>query len=84
MLRNVKVALGNTRLNAQKCSEILRNAKVFGHFGHPKKEISIVQVINEKDILCERVFCLYSCFIINGIKNIGEVEKLGYKENMRY
>ena len=80
MLRNVKVALGNK----VECSEILRNAKVFGHFGHPKKEISIVQVINEKDILCERVFCLYSCFIINGIKNIGEVEKLGYKENMRY
>lgn len=37
MLRNVKVALGNTRLNAQKCSKILRNAKVFGHFRHPKK-----------------------------------------------
>ena len=37
MLRNVKVALGNTRLNAQKRSEILRNAKVFGHFRHPKK-----------------------------------------------
>ena len=40
-----------------------------------KREISIVQVINEKNILCERVFCLYSCFITNGIKNIGETEK---------